>query len=312
MIIVRFQGGLGNQMFQYAFMRELIYRYPQIDVYADLSDYRLVDYHNGFEISKIFGVDIQEAIDDDVFRLSGRKPWRYGRKAHRAYEIIKRIGRVLGFNNEKNEKDKKAVDQVLVKTNVVHEKDISDVCMIDSIKDDDVYFDGFWPDEKYFFEVKNQIKNELSFGKSLEIEFVELLKAMSSVDSISVHVRRGDYVNTGFDVLTQNYYAKAIDYMNSKLDNPWFYFFSDDPEYVQTEYKAIVNKTIILGNTGNNSYKDMFLMSRCKHNIIANSTFSYWAAELNSNTEKMVIAPKKFSSSRQYPVADSGWILRDN
>ena len=133
---------------------------------------------------------------------------------------------------------------------------------------------------------------------------------MISTDSVSVHIRRGDYVGSSFDILSRDYYINAMKYMAERLTAPVFYFFSDDPEYVRKEYNDLPFKyEIIDWNTGAQSFWDMQLMSMCKHNIICNSTFSLWGAILNKYSDKLVIRPDVIKESL---IPSNGkWIVMD-
>ena len=118
---------------------------------------------------------------------------------------------------------------------------------------------------------------------------------MKRYNSVSIHVRRGDYLNGYYyetlgKICDIAYYQRAIGTIKERVDNPHFYIFSDDPDYV-TENLTIENATFVNFNRGNDSWQDMYLMSQCKHNIIANSTFSWWGAWLNNNPQKVVVAP---------------------
>ncbi|WP_196602999.1 alpha-1,2-fucosyltransferase [Pectinatus frisingensis] len=173
----------------------------------------------------------------------------------------------------------------------------------------DYYLDGYWQDERYFYCVRKKIMDEFSFNKNIYLKNKELINQLALENSIGVHIRRGDYVNTGFDITRIDYYKKAIEFISNKTKKPIFYFFSDDVGYVKKKFDFISNKKIITGNTGVNSYIDMFLMSKCRHNIIANSSFSYWGAYLNKNINKIVVAPRYFSTEIKRPLACQDWVI---
>ena len=126
-------------------------------------------------------------------------------------------------------------------------------------------------------------------------------------------MRAGDYLNSDFDILTQQYYRDAIDKMQQYVQNPYFVIVSDDYNYAK-EILGFMNDDkmyFIPSHQGRDSFQDMQILSKCKHNIIANSTFSYWAAELNSNEEKIVIAPKRYSKKQENFIVPSDWIQLD-
>lgn len=139
--------------------------------------------------------------------------------------------------------------------------------------------------------------------------------------AISVHVRRTDYVNSGRFNLTQGYYTRAMEYIAKIVENPHFYIFSDDINWVEKNMEFNYPHTFVKGNMEQDSYIDMWLMSQCKHNIIANSTFSWWGAWLNNNPEKIVIAPNVWGKESQSlektkqrlnEIIPVGWILIAN
>ena len=106
-------------------------------------------------------------------------------------------------------------------------------------------------------------------------------------NSVSVHIRKGDYINSKMINLTIDYYKIAKSIIESKINNPKYLIFTDDKEAISDYLKIFGNSLVIVeGNQGNKNYRDMQLMSMCKHNIIANSTFSFWGAYLNKNSKK--------------------------
>lgn len=111
---------------------------------------------------------------------------------------------------------------------------------------------------------------------------------------MSVHVRHGDYKKYGMPILSMGYYKEACRILCTKVANPHFFIFSDDVEFIKDNFRFLGNGnyTIVSNNRGANSYIDMQLMSLCKHNVNANSTFSYWGARLNKNEHKVCITPK--------------------
>lgn len=124
-------------------------------------------------------------------------------------------------------------------------------------------------------------------------------------------MRRGDYITLGITQVPEDYYKKGIQIMESKVgsDNIQYFIFSDDIEYAKMYFSNLKNAEYVSGNRKEDSYRDMQLMSLCKHNIIANSTFSYWGAFLNRNVEKVVIAPRIAAKAYHKPFACEGWIL---
>jgi len=175
-----------------------------------------------------------------------------------------------------------------------------------------VFFRGAWQSELYFERAKEQVVkifNSFRMDKMSQ-KTLTMLNRIESVNAVSVHVRRGDYLahNSLGGVCTLEYYRKAVQYMNNNLESPRFFVFSDDKKWIEDNIE-IENATFVDFNTGVDSWQDMFLMSRCKNNIIANSSFSWWGAYLNGNMAKIVIAPKKWQvSSLGEDIVDKQWI----
>ena len=161
---------------------------------------------------------------------------------------------------------------------------------------DNTYVIGNFQSEKYFSAIQNEMRKDFQFKKPLETENEQWKKKIENGHSISLHIRRSDYLSIAknaskFSQLSLQYYQDAIKYISAKIDNPVFFIFSDDSEWVKANVKTDFQMHFIDNNKGKNNYRDMQLMSYCKHNIIANSTFSWWGAWLNNNQDKLVIAP---------------------
>lgn len=166
---------------------------------------------------------------------------------------------------------------------------------------------GYFQNELYFDNIDDQIRHSFTFKEALKGKNEEIATLIENSDSVSIHIRRGDYLNknSNLNVLSIEYYQKAIATIAQKVPNAHFFIFSDDTDWVKQNLNIGSNAyTIIDWNTGDDSYRDMQLMSLCKHNIIANSSFSWWGAWLNNNPSKTVIAPKtwyKADKPNNYP-----------
>lgn len=173
-----------------------------------------------------------------------------------------------------------------------------------------IYFDGWWHNKCYFFDIDINIEFR-PFDLSPKNQII--LDHIDNSNSISIHIRRGDYL-TGTNVhkygniCTLSYYRNAIKLMNNEYKNPIFFIFSDDVCWARDNFKSD-NFVFISDNIGNNSFVDLFLMTQCKGNIIANSTFSYWGAYFNKNNG-FVIYPKKWFNSNDVPpeIFKPNWI----
>jgi hypothetical protein len=161
------------------------------------------------------------------------------------------------------------------------------------------FLSGGWHSEKYFDTIKNLVFETYSFSvKDYDETLSLLLKEIKSLNSVSIHVRRGDYLkdinmNTYGCVCTIEYFTCAIEYISKLVKNTHFFIFSNDSLWVEQNFKYD-NVTIVNCFKGIDSWKDMYLMSNCQHHIISNSTFSWWGAWLNKSNTKIVITPKFF------------------
>lgn len=158
-----------------------------------------------------------------------------------------------------------------------------------------IYFKGYFQNINYFKHLRQELLKEFTPKHPFDNENKFLLNHIKNSHSVSVHIRRTDYLNYKelYGDTDLNYYKKAFEFITDKINNPTFFFFSDDMEYVKKHFQDFQYPHHFVDvNSGENSYKDMFLMKECRHNIITNSTFSWWAAWLNENPDKIVICPQ--------------------
>lgn len=158
---------------------------------------------------------------------------------------------------------------------------------------------GNFQSEKYFIEHQSEILKHFQFIQPLDEINQSIANQINTTNSVSIHIRRGDYIKLPqnakkFQQTPLSYYHDAINFLAQKISNIHCFIFSDDIDWAKENLIINHNKSFINHNKGKDSYKDMQLMSRCKHNIICNSTFSWWAAYLNSSKEKIVLAPNKW------------------
>jgi hypothetical protein len=278
MILVCIKNGLGNQMFQYAFGKVLEWKY-NVSVEFDI-------------MSDDFVSDMP--TDMDMFTMGD---YKIADKKHT--EVF------MPFSVVRYKQEKKYLSYVYYKlrrklhpAKLVTEKFpsqyISDFENLNTARE--YYFMGHWMNLKYFSGFEERIKTlfelkDKSFYQSdIALEIIE-----SSKTPVSLHIRRGDYLSSGFIATTEmSYYQKAIELIQEKVECPFLYVFTNDPDWVEHEFKPELPYKIVSGNTGADSYKDMLLMSLCKHNIIANSSFSWWGAWLNKHGDKLVVCPQKW------------------
>jgi len=168
------------------------------------------------------------------------------------------------------------------------------------------YIEWYFQNENYFVDYQNEIKKDFSFKYPPSKRNQSIIDIISKHNSVSIHIRRGDYLlgNNLFYhwICGLDYYYDAISFIMSHLKSPLFFFFSDDMDWVKENFKNIKNSYYVDRNIWKNSYEDMRLMSLCKHNIVANSSFSWWWAWLNNNKNKIVIAPKKWFNQKNMDI----------
>lgn len=171
-----------------------------------------------------------------------------------------------------------------------------------------VYFDGYYQDKKFFKKFADKLQyRKFDLDKTNE----NILHRIQESQSVSIHIRRGDYLHPKFagtygGICTDEYYKKAIDIVNREFEDPFFFVFSDDMEWVKKNL-PLEKAAYVDNNHGENSYVDMFLMSACKANIIANSSFSFWGAMMNSNNP-VVVFPKKWNNKKTPDIFPDNWI----
>lgn len=269
MIIVNLTGGLGNQMFQYAFGRMLAHK-NKTNLKVHFTNALLNTKRSyGLDIFKISGT---KATDADLKKMNIVK----NRIINRLFYLLdERYG--IQFNHHiKTQRFPYKFDQkyLLVK--------------------DDSYLQGYWHDERFFSGIQKIIQKEFILKKRLDTKNLSLIKLIKESESVSIHVRRSDYVTNKSNIpqfIGVDYYLKAIKEMNRKIRKPVFFIFSDDILWCRENFSFLEKAYFIDHNKGDHSYKDLVLMSQCRHNIVANSTFSWWASWLNRNESKIVIKP---------------------
>ena len=273
MIIVKLQGGLGNQMFQYAAGKALA-KHTKSKLLLDVSMLEQTSSGRGSITPRVFELglfkNIQEGTTSDNI-TSFLSPSKKNK-------LLKKLG--LPFK------------KVYEETAFTFEDSFF-------LQRPPVLLKGYFQSEKYFAAISKIIRQSFTFP-ALQPDDTNLreLQHIQSSCAISVHIRRGDYVN---DIAINAvhgccniaYYTKACAYMQQQYGTVAFVFFSDDPDWVQETFLPQMPGSILIkNNDGADSWKDMYLMSKCRHHIIANSSFSWWGAWLNDNLDKKVIAPK--------------------
>jgi hypothetical protein len=178
---------------------------------------------------------------------------------------------------------------------------------------DNTCLDGYWQSERYFSDAAGVIRSDLAFRRPPEGENARLLDEIRSGTAISLHVRRGDYVNNPttksfHGICSIEYYKDAMSWMHERVSGARLYVFSDDPEWCRKELPLPAGSEIVSHNQGSRAWEDLRLMSSCRHHIIANSSFSWWGAWLNPAADKHVIAPRSWFAATDAPdLIPEGW-----
>lgn len=265
MVIVKIIGGLGNQMFQYTYAKALEQKGHEVKI--DISAFETYKLHGGYQLDK-YNIDLDSSIKDENDKFY---------KNTFFYKVLRRFG--MDFSRRIKEKS------------LLFDKKLLEI-------DDNSYLDGYFQCEKYFKDIREIILKQFTINQDISNYTKEIKnKIQNFQNSCSLHIRRGDFVNsTNINIhgaCDIEYYKKAIQYLEEKVENINYFIFSDDIEWVK-ENLAIQNAIYIDSKEKRIPHEDIYLMSLCKNNIIANSSFSWWGAWINRNENKIVIAPKRW------------------
>lgn len=291
MIVVRIWEGLGNQMFQYAYARMLKEQTNNKVFLEGRRVFRDSLPNEDLSVERKCGIR-HFRLSIPFIKPAYLKKWSYlGRKTilHQVKYFLsqKGIGRYQ-FIQEQD--DKFTFQDALLNIN------------------GDAYVMGHFFHKNYIEPIKPILLKEFTLKKELVLS-KELENAMDMRNTVSIHIRRGDYLYASCAQVVNNemkkgkYYERAMEYITERVDNPLFFIFSDDIEWVKDNF-ACKAPCVYVSDMGLKDYEELILMSRCKHNIIANSTFSFWGGWLNQNENKIVIVPKHWMQS----VVPKDWI----
>lgn len=274
-VIVRLSGGLGNQMFQFAAARRIsIHNKALLQVDLSWFDQKGRWTDRKYELG-IFNMPVEYAKKRDVKNL----------KSLRQNFLFRRLPPLLKsqiFNSNHSH---------------VIEKDFAFDLDILSITGN-IYLDGHWQSYKYFDDVGETIRRDFSFGDEIDATNRQVADTIISCEAVSLHIRRGDFVtlrsaSNMHGLCSLQYYEKAASIMQSRLKTPVCFVFSDDVQWAKDHLNLEMSK-IFIDHNELVPHMDMYLMSLCRHHIIANSSFSWWGAWLGKNFEKTVIGPVKW------------------
>lgn len=279
-------GGLANQAFQYIFARYYELSHPGEIMYLDDSYFALNTVHNGYELKSVFGLTphmLSECFDEEVWnfileeRKSGKSIPAILCENDIPFSMLSEVGdSYSGFNPFSG--------QVwYVPCNEYH-PEILDLT-------GDIYYHGYWINKNWFARYQDTFLKEFRFPEITDSPNREYLTKIQSSNSVSLHIRRGDFVKVGWAQSTDAYRSQLQTFLNSNIPGKWHLFvFSDDTAWCREHHKemgfdAFSEITYVEGNVQGKNYIDMYLMTQCKAMIISNSSFCYLAALLN--TKKM-------------------------
>ncbi|MDD7304508.1 MAG: alpha-1,2-fucosyltransferase [Bacteroidaceae bacterium] len=276
MRLIKMTGGLGNQMFIYAFYLRMKQLYPHTRI--DLSDMVHYHAHYGYELHRVF-----PHLPKDEFCIN---------------QSLKKVLEFLCFHTLIERKQKRDTLEAFWQPRFWPL----------------IYFKGFYQSERFFADIAPQVRQAFRFSDALASDQTRqlLLRIDAEPNAVSLHVRRGDYQQTKFynsmgRVCTSRYYVDAVDRMRSHVPDAHFYVFSDDIQWVRSHI-PIEEAVYVDFNQDADSWQDMLLMSRCHHNIICNSSFSWWGAWLNAYADKRVIAPSVWCANAPTPdILPDAW-----
>ena len=274
MIIVKLSGGLGNQLFQYALGRHLAFL-NQTELKLDVSQLQASRFWTARAYAlDAFCINASLATDREISELAGA-----------SFSMLGRLGAISPFYQR--------------------EPHFHFSPLILRLRGD-LYFDGYWQSERYFKPIASLVKQELKLQNTVLSRFQMWQTLIQTSESVSVHVRRGDYTlrsiaNRFLRPCGLDYYQKAASVLLPQLQQPTFFVFSDDPLWAKTHLHFPVPTYFVEGNS---AAEDLVLISKCQHHIIANSTFSWWGAWLAAFPEKKIIAPQQWFATERFNTQD--------
>ncbi len=298
MKIVNLTGGLGNQMFQYAFAEALSSHFPQEDILVDLQHfnwlflkkYKTANLHNGCEIFSLFSnAGLRKASPGQLMRVSYYIP----------NFVLSRLARRV-FPKRKTEFIQNKEDHFTYDPTVFEIKT-------------DCYYEGYWEAIDYYLPIRDKLLSIFRHGEPNEYNKM-LIDRIESENSVGIHIRRGDYLKTASfsGICDVEYYKNAINYLLDDGKPHSFFIFSNDIEWCKSNISSLVGGNplfFITDNTGKNSCWDMFLMTHCKHLIIANSSFSWWGAFLNERGGHILAPQKWINQDKRIELFHPSWTL---
>ena len=274
MIIIKVQGGLGNQLLQYSIGRVLTTKYSK-EVKYDLSFFELdTKYTKRPYLLDKFMVTVDVATNEE----------------------IKKVRYPLGFVSNMFDLSKRALNKYLFKKYYIgYDKNF--FTYITNNKN--LYLEGFWQCYRYYEESLPTLSKEISLKDTSTIDAFKIKVSFLESNSVSVHIRRGDFLNknAGTKIVEKEYYESAIPLLEQRIEDPTYYIFSDDIEWVKREMGHLFKKVVYVSSFGFSDYEEFSLVKECKNAILSNSTFCWMATLLTNSPEKVVVYPKDWKNS---------------
>ncbi len=278
MIVLRMAGGLGNQMFQYAAALQLATR-VKTGVSFDLSDY-------AFHPDRSFSLDVFGIQKNEY-----RQTWP-----------LRMMSRVKLFR-------RRGWDQIKPKLKSYLEPHFHYDPNFEHLRDQ-TYLIGYFQSEKYFSDIRQELRSVFQFKIKRPDLTMAFEKEIKSTNAVSIHIRRGDYVSNPktlefHGLVSNDYYLAAINKMQEARGHCTFFIFSDDPDWARNwATNHVPNGSIVISSAEMYDSDEMYLMSQCKHHIMANSSFSWWASWLNTCPNKLSIAPQSWFKDKTHNPND--------
>ncbi|MGE4398302.1 MAG: alpha-1,2-fucosyltransferase [Campylobacterales bacterium] len=274
-IVAKIFGGLGNQMFQYAFGVSLA-KMHNADLLVDIRS--CSSSPRGFMLSN-FNITEKIANEDEIKKFEGVV--KLGRNTFANF--LSSPFKYMKYLTQRN-------CRIPERSHSYNEYNLH--------FNGNAYIYGAWQSPKYFCNIRNELHKIYTLKSKIDDKNLNILEKIAKTNSVSIHIRRGDYVSekykNDFVQLDINYYEKAIGYIKNKYPDAVFFIFSNDINWCKNNFGHSNTFKYVDQNSELAGHIDMYLMSQCKHNIIANSTFSWWGAWLNQNESKIVICPSKW------------------